>query len=89
MNSTSPEWLFHIISLAIGIIGGVGGAYVGIKMGLTRLEVYVEDARRQINVMTKNIQRHNDDLLIHDTEIEDVMRKLDLQRKRRQNWRFE
>lgn len=83
------QWSLHVLSLVVGISGGFIGAYVGMKVGITRLEVYMEDARQRLDKVTSLVSSHNEDILIHDVELEDVMRKLELPRKRRQSWRLE
>lgn len=83
------QWIFHSLSLVVGICGGFIGAYVGMKVGITKLEVHMDDVRQRLDKVASVVNVHNDDILIHDVELEDVMRKLDLPRKRRQAWRFE
>lgn len=83
------QWLLPLLSLVIGICGGLIGAYVGMKVGMAKLEVHMEDVRERLDTVSRNVYSHNEDILIHDVELEDVMRKLEMPRKRRQNWRFE
>lgn len=82
------DWVLPLISMVIGLVSGLFGAYVGIKVGLTKLEIHVTDNRNDIEKLQKESAKYNEDLLVHDLELEDVMRNLDLKRKRRQNWRF-
>lgn len=82
------DWVLPLGSLLIGLVSGLFGAYIGVKVGMTRLEIHVEDNRTSISKLDRESAKYNEDLLIHDLELEDVMRSLDLPRKRRQNWRF-
>jgi hypothetical protein len=82
------DWILPLVSMVIGLVSGLFGAYVGIKVGLTKLEIHVSDNRTDIEKLQKESVKYNEDILIHDLELEDVMRNLDIKRKRRQNWRF-
>jgi predicted transcriptional regulator len=81
-----PEW---IISLVVGLSTGFVSAYVGMKVGQAKLEWQMKQAQENIEVLRKRSHAHNEDILIHDLELEDVMRNLDIPRKKRQNWRFD
>ncbi len=81
-----PEWL---VSLLVGLASGGLSGYLGLKLGVARLEWESSDMREDLDKLTKRSNLYGDDLLIHDVELEDVMRKLELPRKRRQNWRFD
>jgi hypothetical protein len=84
-----PEWVIPAISLIVGLCGGWTGVYVGMKVGQAKLEFQMEHVQERIEVLGKRSHAHNEDLLIHDLELDDVMRNLDIPRKKRQNWRFE
>ena len=81
-----PEWL---ISLLVGLASGGLSAYLGLRIGMAKLEWHSEDMSEKVQRLTKRSDAYNEDLLIHDLELEDVMRKLEIPRKRRQNWRFD
>jgi hypothetical protein len=87
------EWA---ISLLVGICGGVIGAYAGMKVGLAKLEVHKDYMRERLdgvdgrmNGMGKENAVYYEDTRVHDFELDDVMRMLDIPRKKRQNWRFD
>ena len=84
-----PEWIIPLISLVVGLVGGWVGVYVGMKVGQAKLEFQMEHVQERIEVLGKRSHVHNEDLLIHDLELDDVMRNLEIPRKKRQNWRFE
>ena len=84
-----PEWIIPAISLVVGLCGGLIGTYVGMRIGLAKLEFHMDHVRDRLEVLAKRSHSYNEDLLIHDIELEDVMRELNLPRKKRQNWRFE
>jgi hypothetical protein len=84
-----PEWIIPAISLIVGLVGGWTGVYVGMKVGQAKLEWQMGQVLERIEVLSKRSNAHNEDLLMHDVELDDVMRNLDIPRKKRQNWRFE
>lgn len=84
-----PEWLIPLASIVIGLASGWVGAYLGLKVGVAKLEWHSEDMSKKLTALAKRSDAYNEDLLIHDLELEDVMRELEIPRKRRQNWRFE
>jgi hypothetical protein len=90
----------EIVTLAVGIAGSAFGTYVGLKVGLVRLQgrfdAYSQrvdeklaDYKSRQEVLGKRTHDLNQDSLIHDFELEDIMRKLELPRKKRQNWRLD
>jgi hypothetical protein len=81
-----PQWL---ISLLVGLASGGLSAYMGLKIGVAKLEWESADTGKKLTTLTKRSDAHNEDLLVHDLELEDIMRKLDIPRKRRQSWRFD
>jgi len=62
--------------------------YWGMKLGQARLEWRVDQHDLDIKSLTTLVGNINEDTRIHDFELEDAMRMLDIPRKRRQNWRF-
>jgi hypothetical protein len=91
-----PELVIPAISLIVGICGSVLGTYMGMKIGLAKLEVHKDYMRERMNGMDARVGEMNrrealreEDVRIHDFELEDVMRNLDIPRKKRQNWRFD
>jgi len=84
-----PEYVIPLASIIVGLVSGWVGAYLGLKVGVARLQWNDEDMRKEIDKLVKRSDAYNEDLLIHDLELEDVMRKIELPRKRRQNWRFD
>lgn len=81
-------WVVALIGIISGLVSGSVGVYVGMRVGLVTLETHMEYARVKLDSHTKSIARVEEDVLIHDVEMEDVMAKMNLKRKRRQNWRF-
>jgi hypothetical protein len=91
-----PELIIPAISLIVGFCASMIGVFVGMKVGLSRLEVHKDYMRErmsgmngQIVEMVKREALREEDVRILDFEMEDVMRNLDLPRKKRQNWRFD
>jgi hypothetical protein len=79
----TPE-LIPVLSLLAAVLGGIFGAWVGVKTTIVRLETQMEDVRARVEGIHKRLHRHNDTLLIHDGEIEQALNKLEIKRLRRQ-----
>lgn len=82
------EWALPFTSLVVGLVSGLIGTYVGMKVGLAKLQFHMDHVLERMEILGKRSHSHNEDLLIHDMEIDDMMRKLEMPRKKRQNWRF-
>jgi hypothetical protein len=76
------DWSFLVPFLSL--VGGIAGAWVGVKVNITRLETKMEMVEERLESVHKRTHRHSNDLLIHDMEIEQALGKLDLPRVRRQ-----
>jgi len=76
------DWSFLLPILSL--LGGIAGAWVGVKVNIVRLETQMEDVRERLESARSRLHRHNNDLLIHDMEIETALTKLDIPRVRRQ-----
>lgn len=76
------DWPFLIPLLSL--IGGIFGAWVGVKVNIVRLETQMENVRERMESLHKRSHRYANDLLIHDMEIERALVKLDIPRVRRQ-----
>lgn len=68
----------------ITVISAGLGAWVGVRVAVTRLEVEMKGALSQLTRHEREIAQHNDDLLVHDMELEQALNKLELKRHRRQ-----
>jgi len=82
------SWIWPAITLVVGTCGSGIGMYWGMKLGQARLEWRVDQHDLDIKSLTTLVGNINEDTRIHDFELEDAMRMLDIPRKRRQNWRF-
>jgi hypothetical protein len=67
-------WLIPVISLA----GSAVMSYVGVRIVVTRLETQMDDVRDWVKDLRKRAHEANDALLIHDGEIEELMRRLNV-----------
>lgn len=76
------DWSFLLPILSL--LGGIAGAWVGVKVNIVRLETQMEDVRERLETARNRLHRHSNDLLIHDMEIERALVKLDIPRVRRQ-----
>lgn len=74
------DWIIPVLTFASGVAGGFAGA----RGAIVRLETQMEDVRRRQESMSGKLNRHNDDLLVHDMELEGALLKLGLARARRQ-----
>lgn len=66
------------------LVCGLAGGFAGARGAIVRLETQMADVLKRMDVLSKRSHRHNDDLLIHDSELETVMVKLAIPRVRRQ-----
>lgn len=69
-----------VVDLGVGLLSGAVGAYTGLKMGLVKMQVYMDIVRQDVRENQKRILRHSDELLAHDIEIGNVMDKLRMNR---------
>lgn len=74
------DWVIPALTLAAGLAGG----YAGARGAIVRLETQMADVRTRMEVLGKRVHRHNDDLIIHDAEMDTVMARLDIRRLPRQ-----
>jgi hypothetical protein len=73
-----------LIIPGLTLICGLAGGFAGARGAIVRLETQMEEVRKRLEILGNKTHRHNDDLLIHDLELETVLSKLDLPRARRQ-----
>lgn len=66
------------------LICGLAGGFAGARGAIVRLETQMADVLKRLEILGQRGHRHNDDLLIHDMELETVLAKLDIPRARRQ-----
>lgn len=84
MNGEIVQIVFLVLSFFVGIIGGVLGAYVGMRIGIVKLETWREITQDAIQSMQGDVRVLNEDSLVHDLEIADLMHIAKMPRKRRQ-----
>lgn len=84
MNGEIVQIVFLVLSFFVGIIGGVLGAYVGMRVGVAKLETWREITQEAIHSLQGDVRVLNEDSLIHDLEIADLMYIAKLPRKSRQ-----
>lgn len=75
-----PQWIWPLLTLASAALG----SWVAVKISVARLEVQVARAIEDIKGHRSELAQHNEDLLVHDTELELVLDKLNMARARRQ-----
>lgn len=75
-----PEWLIPILTF---LTGGLGG-YIGASRKVVVMEVKLEELERWRQKTATMLAVHNEDILIHDVEIQAIMNKVSLPRARRQ-----
>lgn len=76
------------IGLVVGLVSGGIGSYIGLRLGVAKTEWDIKHLKDQVQVLKDDSARYNEDLLMHDVEMDDVCIKLAIPRKKRQNWRF-
>jgi hypothetical protein len=66
---------------ALITIAGTGVAsYVGVRAAIVRLETQMTDVREWVRTLRERTHDHNDAILIHDAELEELMRKVGVTR---------
>jgi hypothetical protein len=73
-----------LVSLLVGLIGSACGVFIGIKIGIARLETWRDICDVEVARLKSRTEVHGDDLLIHDMEIGTLMQKQGMERIRRQ-----
>lgn len=85
MNALTP---FFPIICALGSLAGTAiGVYVGMKVGLAKLETWREFATSDYNRMRRDVDVLQDDANTFDMEIGDILRRDGIERIRRQTVR--
>lgn len=68
------DWLLPLLSLVIGISGGVIGAFVGVRVAVGRLEERMKVAEHEITLLRKEKHEHANFLTQHEMRIESLER---------------
>jgi hypothetical protein len=76
-------------SAAIALVSAGLGGFIGVKMSVTRLQTQMESVLERLKTLGERSHDHNDVILIHDGEIAEIMRKLDMDRVPRRRRRDE
>lgn len=79
--------LFMALVGCVSMIGSGIGVYVGMKVGLTRLETWKEIAAEEMRVLRNDVNVTQDDCLIFDGEIDVLYENEGLHRAVRQRAR--
>lgn len=82
-----PTFVATSLQLLLVAVTSFAGAYVGLKVGIARLEVWKVAAEERIKELERARAVHNDDLLTFDIEIETIANQLSIPRARRQRIR--
>ena len=80
-----PDWLIPVLTFISGIFGG----FIGARVPIVRLETQMSEMlewKGRIHRRTSNL---SEDVLVHDIEIEQLCRKVGMERARRQEIRRE
>lgn len=73
-----------LLTPALTLMCGLAGGFAGARGAIVRLQTQMIDVRTRLETLGKRLHRHNDDLIIHDAELDTVMTKLDIKRLPRQ-----
>lgn len=76
--------LVSAVSLLIGMFGGMLGAYVGMKVGIARLEEWRFTVDRNLTKLDSAAAIFRDDILVLDIEVDRLMASQKMERTRRQ-----
>ena len=71
------QWLIPVLSLIVGIAGGVIGAVMGIRVAIGKLEVRVAAAEHEIVLLREAKHSHAGFLTQHELRIEMLERGRD------------
>lgn len=64
------QWLIPVLSLVVGIAGGVIGAVMGIRVAIGKLEVRVAAAEHEITMLREAKHEHAGFLTQHELRLE-------------------
>lgn len=78
-----PEWLIPVLTLLMGALGG----YFGASRKVVVLETRMEDLLNWKKNAAKDIEKYNEDLMIHDIEIQRLCINAKMERASRQRYR--
>ncbi|HEX5461899.1 MAG TPA: hypothetical protein VFX20_18185 [Steroidobacteraceae bacterium] len=79
--------IFTGLSLVVGIAGGFIGAYVGMRVGVAKLETWRDLTSPKLDDLANKVTLHDEDLNVFDMEIGTLMEKAGVRRVRRQRMR--
>lgn len=68
------EWVLPILSLVVGIAGGVIGAFVGVRVAVGRLEERMKTAEHEIELLRRVKHEHSQFITRHELDIENLRR---------------
>jgi hypothetical protein len=86
MQIPITAWL-PLITCVVGLLSGAAGAYIGVKVAVTKLEVWREIIIGRLGALERNTDLHRDDIYAHDFELGTILEKLGLNRVSRQRIR--
>jgi len=69
-------WALELLSLVIGIAGGVIGAFVGVRVAVGKLEVRVSTVEKEVEMLRKEKHAHAGFLTQHELRIESLEREV-------------
>jgi hypothetical protein len=74
------QWVISLSSFVVGtLLGSLGAVYV-FRADLREMKTILLDVRDWIKTLRDRTHGHNDAILIHDGEIDEIMRRLDMNR---------
>jgi uncharacterized protein YqgV (UPF0045/DUF77 family) len=76
-----PDWL---IPSALTLVSALLGAYIGASRKLTVIEGKVDQLMNWMKHAEMKLSSHNEDILVHDIEIQSLCDKTDTPRAQRQ-----
>jgi hypothetical protein len=84
-NDVTTDWLVPVLTLITGALGG----YLGASAKIIVLEVKVEELLKWKEKAHTSLHAYNEDILIHDIELQAIMGKTGIPRAKRQRYREE
>lgn len=75
-----PDWLLPVVTF---LTGGIGG-YLGASRKIEILQMKVNELLKWKRAVDRTLKLYNEDLLIHDIEMQAALKRLEIPRARRQ-----
>lgn len=80
MDEATLRWLLPVV---LSVVTGGGAAYMAVKVSIAKLEYATTHALERLEQLHKRVHGNSNNILIHDMEIGELMRKSNMRRRDR------